>query len=115
MGKPKEHDCDRLYHLAFTEDKPTAAQADAVPTVHGQTVEQVLASPLFEWLIDGDHETAAVLRRASELLLAGEARSSEEESEYLMLRQDLTGRLLPEGRDPDRKVDRGSARAWDRR
>ena len=97
VGKPERHDRDRLYHLGFTKDEPPAVQADAVDMVHGQTIDQILASGLFEWLIDEDPDTEAVLRRASELLLAGDSRSPEEETEYEKLREVLTRILLPEG------------------
>ena len=100
VGKPQECDGDHLYHLAFAEGRSPAVQVNAVDTVHGQKIDQILASPLFEWLIDEDPETEAVFRRASELLLAGDSRSSEEESEYQDLREHLTRLLLPEGQTP---------------
>ena len=98
VGKPARYDRDRLYHLSFTDDEPTAVQADPFDMVHGQTIDQILASPLFEWLIAEDPEVVAALRRASELLIAGDSRSPEEEAEYAALREELTDILRPERR-----------------
>ena len=48
VGEPEGQDRDRLYHLGFADDDPTTVQADRVDIVPGQTVDQILASPLFE-------------------------------------------------------------------
>ena len=98
VGKPGTYDRDRLYHLSFTDDEPTAVQADPFDTVHMQTIDQILASSLFEWLIDEDPDVAKALRRASELLMAGDSRSPDEQAEYATLRERLTVILRPEGR-----------------
>ena len=63
VGKPARYDRDRLYHLSFTDDEPTAVQAHPFDMVHSQTIDQILASPLFEWLIDEDPDVARDLRR----------------------------------------------------
>ena len=97
VGGPEGQDRDRLYHLGFADDDPTTVQADRVDIVSGQTVDQILASPLFEWLIDDNPVAEALLRRASELVLAGDSRSSAEDSEYTALRERLTDLLLPKG------------------
>lgn len=97
VGKPERYKSDQLYHLSFTDDEAPAVQAQPADMVHGYTIDQILASQLFEWLIDEDPETARLLRRASELLLAGESRSPAEEEEYETLRQRLSSILLPEG------------------
>ena len=88
---------DRLYRLAFAEDDPITVRAELANDVHGQSVDQILASPLFEWLIDEDSDLEQVLRRASELLLAGDSRTAEEDAEYSYLRASLTSLLLPDG------------------
>lgn len=98
VGEPREYECDRLYHLTFAEEPPTAVQVSVAPTAHGKTVEQVLASPLFEWLIDEDPETEAMLRSASQLLLLGNDRSGDQEIEFDQLKRNLAGRLFPKGR-----------------
>ena len=98
VGKPTSYVRDRLYHLGFTDGAPTAVQAEPFDMVHGQTIDQILASPLFEWLIDEDPEVVAALRRASELLVAGESRSPAEDIEYAALREKLTDILRPKGR-----------------
>ena len=93
----ERHGRDRLYHLNFTEGEPRAVQADQFDVIPTQTIDQVLASPLFEWLIDDNPVAEALLRRASELVLAGDSRSSADEAEYTALMERLTVLLLPEG------------------
>ena len=97
VGKPERRGRDRLYHLSFTEGEPRAVQAEQVDMAYGQTVDQILASQVFEWLIDEAPYVEALLRRASELLVAGDSRSPDEEAEYNTLRAGLTDILLPEG------------------
>ena len=105
----ERHGRDRLYHLNFTEGEPRAVQADQFDVIPTQTIDQVLASPLFEWLIDDNPVAEALLRRASELVLAGDSRSSADEAEYTALMERLTVLLLPKA-DCDREVDRGTTR-----
>ena len=97
VGKPERYARDRLFHLGFTQDQPPAVQAEQADMVHGHTIDQILALPLFEWLIDEDPDTEAVLRRASQLLLLGDSRTPAEDDEYLVLRERLKSILLPEG------------------
>lgn len=97
VGRPERHSYDRLFHLRFTDGKPPAVEVQSADMVHGYTIDQILASPLFEWLIDEDPDTAKVLRRASELLLAGNSRTPEEDAEYGALRERLADLLIPEG------------------
>ena len=97
VAHPERHCRDRLYHLSFTEDDPTAVQAQPAEDVHGKPIDQILASSLFEWIIDEDPDLEEALRRASELLVADDSRTAEEDAEYNSLRASLTSLLLPEG------------------
>ena len=73
------------------------AAGTVVPTesesLRGLTVQQVLASPAFDYLVDAEPSVAAVYEEASRLASKGTSRSPEEEERYKRVKR-IVGEML---------------------
>jgi predicted ATP-binding protein involved in virulence len=82
---------EKLIHFGRNDD------GSVVPTesefLRGMSVQQVLASPAFDYLIDAEPSVAAIYAEASRLASKGKARTSEENERYQWVKR-IVGEML---------------------
>ena len=82
---------EKLYYFGCDENgKVTATESEFL---RGMSVEQVLASPAFDYLVDAEPSVAELYREASRLASKGNDRTAEEEEQYRRVKR-IVGEIL---------------------
>lgn len=92
---------DKLMYLSLSEGN--VVEVKPVEPLKGKTVDQIIASEAFDYLVRVDKRVDAVLREASVLAGKGDQRRPDEEKRYKKIKEMLKG-ILKEMMYPDGKT-----------
>jgi len=86
---------DKLFHL--DRDEKQHVVASEIKNFRGLSVDQLLASEAFDYLVQADPRVEAMLAEASRLASKGGKRTDEEEERYGAIREKLNEIIVPDG------------------